>query len=123
MKKYLLLAVLLITVLVYAGTGPKGLTWVTKASSGSITSLVAADAANAIVIKHMIISIQNACNFYLLDGTTRVGPHYYHAANTTFNTLGGLPLDFRTTKGNALQIWFDTDSGAAYSFTAEKISN
>ncbi len=111
-----------------AGTGPGSLTWVHKTGAASTAQLVAADASNAIVMKHLILSVQNACNLYLMDGssaqdgTDRLGPKFYLAANEDLIFLEE-PLNLRTTKGNGLYIWFDTDPGTVYSYTTEKISN
>jgi len=87
------------------------------------TTILAGTAGQCIILKHFIMTMQNACNMYFAYGPdetlTKITGTYYFGANGGWDKEDfGLVVP----PGQALKIWFSTDPGSEATYIATKVS-
>lgn len=118
-----ILCIILLSLCVYSAdydqTYPKTWSAVTTIGNGS-TTLQSAVTGKRILLRHIVLPIQNACSVYFFSyGTsdTIISPTFYKAANSEINTLNGQPFDFTTVAGELLGVNCSVDPGSTAVFT------
>jgi len=80
------------------------------------TTIKVANVAQRIALKHVLLTVQNACNLYFGYGPdndlTKLTGNLHFGANGGWDTTSGPALWLITPAGQDLKVWFSNDPGS-----------
>ena len=94
--------------------------------SNGATALVTGQTAKRIVLKNIMLTVQNAGYLYFYSGTapasTAISNKFYLGANGGISSLDWDNLDFITASGAGLGIWTSADLGSDLMYEYEIVN-